>query len=316
MDLDISSLSLKPDGGLGLSFVKSSCLRRIKMCGVEIPYISWDNAQLPGRMQITHLILHRMPINFCILLLMQCPNLVEFRSVCPSLYSWEPRDFPHIDVNSEPISLPRLQHFRWDFTCERSSLVYPLLRFQNLRVIELYSHPILECDHLEVLRPMLPNFSTTLSCLKLDRVRSWTSESAGLIFHHTTKLRTFSISDCDLVTATAVISALNPIPRDADQHLIRLPLLKRLTLEGVNPNPDNEQGQQWKRKATEDENELATEIARTFRNRGVHARFSLELSRNGKDQWRAKTLKTCQQLREEGLVITIWADKDKEGLIT
>ena len=148
--------------------------------------------QLPGE-QITSLELVEVPINVCMSLLLQCPNLVKFcavRSCRPEFHR----------VLQRPETTRNLEYLSWNFVSDPAcNSLYHQLRFPSLRYFSWYSSPgdHEENEEMSALRSLVSNFPSTVSQLCLSYAYGWPGDFTEFLFANMRNLKKVDVDECD-----------------------------------------------------------------------------------------------------------------------
>ena len=165
--------------------------------------------QLPWE-QITSLKLHYWPVDRCISLLVQCPELVEFHALdC----HWPESEKPHIPRLSDHAH--KLEHLSWGFwTSPTVKFLSHQLWFPSLRTFYRHSPGIwrgLVEDEMGALRSLVSNFPLNFSQLHLFGSQAWSDEFTEFVFVELKGLKFVHLFECESPIVVQLLSLLNRV---------------------------------------------------------------------------------------------------------
>lgn len=266
-------------------------LRKLELKYFGIP----RDVQLPWE-QITSLKLDFWPIDLCMSLLVQCPNLVEFHA----LHSRWPKTL-HIPQLSGHAH--KLKHLSWGFDSRPiCNLLSHQLRFPSLCTFHWHSPP--QCtglaeDEMGALRSLVSNFPPSISQLHLFHTEGWSDEFMEFVFVELKGLKSIHLSECTFSMVVQLLSLLNKMNDWAGSCI--LPVLAEIVIESVFL------GYRFNEDSARMEDKIASHMVPLFHFRDPHKRRQFSLHIVQYDKTVSKGM--CEayfSLKKDGYAFKIW----------
>lgn len=296
--LEISNVVMPPAPDVSLSFIRFTRLYRLELSGSPC----LRGVQLPWT-QITSLTLKSMPIDLCMSLLLQCPNLTEFHTLSSRRRIENFALMPQIPDHT--IQVEQLEHLSWsyepDSTC---SSYYDRLQFPSLHSLCWYSPSYRRAPsatgELYALRSLATRFPPTISQIRLFCVGSWPNDLTELLFDNSKNLQIIHFFKCSY---SFVIDALPLLNRTDAQGRHIFPKLVEILIQDPEARSPNSSSRVLL------EAELASRVTQMVRARDPNKTkdFSLQLV-----QTSGLTSKEMREayisLKRDGHAFNVWVD--------
>ncbi|KAJ3576860.1 hypothetical protein NP233_g134 [Leucocoprinus birnbaumii] len=221
-----SSSGDKPKNILSLSEI--SYLRKL--------YISWCDIipKLPSA-SLTELELSRCPIDVCVGILMQCTQLVKFRSNV----TYEAREGSS-SLNGgpadHPLILHHLEEFTWshrDAPCARRLL--RRLRLPNIERLTWYDESSGD-DSQEAFQALASNIPKNMGVLTLGKLVHWDYGEMNGVFESLSGVHSLNLEGCDNSMVLTLMYRLGRVDNSTPSYL---PSLSHLKIDGYSKPPES-----------------------------------------------------------------------------
>ncbi|KAF5345812.1 hypothetical protein D9756_010876 [Leucocoprinus leucothites] len=322
-----------------LPLLKSPRLYRLEVRGLNGLQFYYDESRL---VWLTHISLSRAPVELCITLLSQCPNLVQFEFSDPlrgvseagsprrsSLGTSTTASNFSPTSSSNRISLRHLHHFGWAHAPETNDHLrtfYKRLRFPNLTSLYWWSSGHTAALDADALHYLLPNIPSSLVLLKIHFAPKWPRELVRLVCASVPTVQRLQLHGCDFVTMNNFLAVLDSSedsvdPQTSDRRgamlkgrgQVYLPMLRALAMDGIESSSPHTGDEAL-------EAAMADQIVGTLRSRSRDptTAFALEISRRdgtGDSGWSKYIQDVYRILWKEGVEFRVWMDGRKTRLL-
>lgn len=262
--------------------------------------------ELPS-LTLTSLDLSDVPIDTCVTLLIQCPNLVRFRSSNPKAH--EVSRFPDSPAEKAPLILQYLEDFSWTHGEDaRAEVLIRRIQLPGLRRFS-WDEQSNAYDFRQTFLSVIPNISGALTILTLKHLPSWDCDLVEQVLKQFPNIERLSLRTCHVETITVFICKLAWIPDEP-----YLPSLTALTIDNCY-DPRNWELCGYSRvKLGKD---AGWDILKIFASRfeaGVCTRFCFEL-KNVSVKWGPHVRKALRELVSEGFDLEVIDDVKVDWLV-